>query len=558
MSSRLIGLVAFVVTAAIAWGFWSWANAPVELPDVPNAHVACTSYAPFRGRQTPHNESFIAPPEQIAEDMAILKSVTDCVRLYSARQGLEEVSVQAAQLGMSVLQGIWIGANPQNNQMEIDAALDVVARNPQAIKAVIVGNEVLLRREQSPENLRKLIREVKARTDKPVTYADVWEFWMKNRDLADEVDFVTVHILPYWEDEPVSIDEAMAHLRRIIDEVKAAFPNKPIMIGETGWPSEGRTRGPAVPSLVNQASFIRDFIPLARNLGVDYNLIEAFDQPWKRVQEGTVGGHWGLVDEYREQKFPLTGPVVEMPHWHWLAAGGILVAALLMIAAGRRIPDHEIDEHLGREIAGWVSAVAGAQLAGATLLLSIDHLSLVNRGPVEWTVGIGLWLVSGMTAVVLARRWAGPPEARIQPVPVADVLQALRQPLTVDWLGTGDAARALRLGLLKGLAAVAVAIAMVGLALDPRYRDFPIVTFLIPAIGWAVDALMPVAGRARTPRLRLKIEEALLALMIGGGALAVAIGEGPENGEAHLWAVIGLIFAAAVAVAPRRSQTEGV
>ena len=181
MSSRLIGLVAFVVTAAIAWGFWSWANAPVELPDVPNAHVACTSYAPFRGRQTPHNESFVAPPEQIAEDMAILKSVTDCVRLYSARQGLEEVSVQAAQLGMSVLQGIWIGANPQNNQMEIDAALDVVARNPQAVKAVIVGNEVLLRREQSPENLRKLIREVKARTDKPVTYADVWEFWMKNR-----------------------------------------------------------------------------------------------------------------------------------------------------------------------------------------------------------------------------------------------------------------------------------------------------------------------------------------------------------------------------------------
>lgn len=552
MSSRLIGLVAFLVTAAIAWGLWSWTNAPVALPDVPNAHVACTSYAPFRGRQTPHNVDFVAPPAQIAEDMAILKSVTDCVRLYSARQGLEEVSIQAAQLGMKVLQGIWIGADPANNQLEIDAALDVVDRNPDAIRAVIVGNEVLLRREQSAERLRELIRSVKARTDKPVTYADVWEFWLQNRELADEVDFVTVHILPYWEDEPVSVDDSMAHLRRIIAEVKEAFPGKPIMIGETGWPSEGRTRGPASPGLVNQARFIREFIPLARSMGVDYNLIEAFDQPWKRVQEGTVGGHWGLVDEFRDQKFPLTGPVVEMPHWYWLAAGGIFVAAMLMLMAGRRRPDRSIEEHVGREILGWTAAVSAAQLAGATLLLSVDHLSLVNRGPVEWTFGIGLWLLSAVTAVVLARRWAGRAEMRIQPAPVHTVLSALRMPHKARWLGTDDEARALRHGLLRGLAAVSVAIAMIGLALDPRYRDFPIATFLIPALGWAVDALMPVAGRARTPRLTLPVEEALLALMVGGGAVAVAVAEGAENGEAHVWAVIGLLFATGLAIAPRR------
>jgi hypothetical protein len=28
----------------------------------------------------------------------------------------------------------------------------------------------------------------------PVTYADVWEFWLRNPQLADEVDFITVHM----------------------------------------------------------------------------------------------------------------------------------------------------------------------------------------------------------------------------------------------------------------------------------------------------------------------------------------------------------------------------
>ena len=38
----------------------------------------------------------------------------------------------------------------------------------------------------------------------PVTYADVWEFWLRYRDVYEAVDFVTIHILPYWEDFPIS------------------------------------------------------------------------------------------------------------------------------------------------------------------------------------------------------------------------------------------------------------------------------------------------------------------------------------------------------------------
>jgi exo-beta-1,3-glucanase (GH17 family) len=47
-----------------------------------------------------------------------------------------------------------------------------------------------------------------------------------------------------------------------------------------------------VPSRVNEAKFMRGFVAMAEANGWHYNLIEAFDQPWKRASEGAVGGYW--------------------------------------------------------------------------------------------------------------------------------------------------------------------------------------------------------------------------------------------------------------------------
>jgi glucan 1,3-beta-glucosidase len=78
----------------------------------------------------------------------------------------------------------------------LDRALALTEAYPDTIRALIVGNEVLLRREQPPEALAALLREAQARSKVPVTYADVWEFWVKAPELAPLVDIVTVHILP--------------------------------------------------------------------------------------------------------------------------------------------------------------------------------------------------------------------------------------------------------------------------------------------------------------------------------------------------------------------------
>ena len=90
----------------------------------------------------------------------------------------------------------------------------------------------------------------------------------------------------------------------------------------------------ALPSPVNQARTIQEVLALAKRENYRVNLIEAYDQPWKRQLEGTVGGHWGLYDAYRRQaKFAWGAPVSNHPDWRWQAAGGVGFAAVIFAAA---------------------------------------------------------------------------------------------------------------------------------------------------------------------------------------------------------------------------------
>src|SRR5437868_10818720 len=113
-----------------------------------------------------------------------------------------------------------------------------------------------------------------------------------------------------------------------------AFPGKEILVGETGWPSAGRMREGALPSRTNQARVVSEILDLAKREGFRVNLIEAYDQPWKRQLEGTVGGHWGLFDAYqRKAKFAWGAAVSNHPHWRLQAAAGVALAALVFGAA---------------------------------------------------------------------------------------------------------------------------------------------------------------------------------------------------------------------------------
>src|SRR5438874_2128211 len=249
---------------------WWWLATPITLPRAPidpNAKLLCVSYAPFRGEQTPLVQTTHISAEQIAEDMAQLAKVSDCVRTYSIENGLDQVPALAAKVGLKVIQGVWLGSNRLKNLAQISTAVRLAKDYPGVITSLVVGNEVLLRGEMTSADLAANIRLVKAQVTVPVTYADVWEFWLRNREVYDAVDFVTIHILPYWEDFPIRAGHAAAHVDSIRKQVAVAYPAKEILIGETGWPSAGRMRDGALPSRANLARVVSEILNLAKREG---------------------------------------------------------------------------------------------------------------------------------------------------------------------------------------------------------------------------------------------------------------------------------------------------
>ena len=236
----------------------------MALPDAPSARIACVSYAPFRNAgETPLDAQAFISPERIDEDLRALSQRFDCVRTYSQGQGLSAVPQIAERYGMKVLMGIWLGSDKKANAQQIELGIATARKYPQVLRGVIVGNEVLLRGDLSAKQLDGYLREVRAAVSVPVTYADVWEFWLRHPELAGSVDYLTIHILPYWEDQPVSPERAVQHVATVYAKVQQAFPGRRVMIGETGWPSAGRPRQAASASLVNEARYLREFLVYA-------------------------------------------------------------------------------------------------------------------------------------------------------------------------------------------------------------------------------------------------------------------------------------------------------
>lgn len=462
-------LALFSVLAAAIFAAWWWLGAPVPMPPAPldpGEKLNCISYAPFRPGQSPLDGSVLRiEPWQLEEDLALLAGVTRCVRTYSNDFGLDQVPEIARRHGLKVLQGLWLSGEPDKNRIQVQTAIELAKRYPDVIDTVVVGNEVLLRGEMSAPELLDTIRRVKSQIPVRVTYADVWEFWLRNRELLEAVDFVTIHILPYWEDFPIPAGKAGAHVAAIRQKVADSFPDKEILIGETGWPSAGRMREGALPSPADQARVMHDVLALAKRQNFRVNLIEAFDQPWKRTLEGTVGGHWGLFDAYTRQiKFAWGGAVSNHPRWFWQAAGGVGLT-FLTFAAAASAARRETERREWLAVAA-IALAPGILIGWAVENALIESLGLggVLRSAALVAVAIAAPLVA---AAAMAAGASIPSFAQV----LARAPDRLRDPLTFV-LGA----------VLIAIGVLALERAL-GLAFDPRYRDFgfaPLTAAVVP------------------------------------------------------------------------------
>jgi exo-beta-1,3-glucanase (GH17 family) len=492
----LLGLMAL-------FGLWFGIGQPVELADAatPTHKLQCASYTPFDKDQSPFDQPIKLRPERMEADLALLAERFGCLRTYSVT-GLEELPNMARKHGLKLIVGAWVSRNPADTAIEIAGLVKIANAHPDVVQAVIVGNEALLRKEVTPQQLVVLIEQVKAQIEQPVTYADVWEFWLKHPEIAPAVDFITIHLLPYWEDNPAGIETALHEVAEVRRTFGSAYAPKDILIGETGWPSEGRQRETAVPSLVNQAKFIRGFVALAEQNGWRYNLIEAFDQPWKRASEGAVGGYWGVYDADREDKSVLAGSVSNLPQWPTWLAFSLVIAAVTLLFAGRPASPR----------AALLLPLLAA-LGGASIGLFSELSLITNRYLGEW-----LWAAALLALNLLVLSHAGLLLSR---------RTGWRAPL-FHWLNS-------RGGLWLALSGFAGAVMMLALVVDARYRSFPSAALVLPALVYLCH---PVGGYRR--------EVALLALLIGACIAPQLYQETLSNWQALGWALSSTLLVAAL------------
>src|SRR6202051_533565 len=229
------GLLACALLSILTIFMWAAPNQP-QAGDVamPPGKFSSLSFAPYQAWQSPLDKNY-PTGAQVAKDLALVATQANGIRTYSAIEGDYDIGALAKQAGLKVWLGIWLSSNVKDNAKEMAAGIAEANAHPDTITRVIVGNEVLLRRDLSVDDLDADIDYVRARVKQPVAYADVSDFWEQFPQVASHVDIVMVHFLPYWEDKPLDVDAAIAEIRATTEELKKRFPGKQISICETGW-----------------------------------------------------------------------------------------------------------------------------------------------------------------------------------------------------------------------------------------------------------------------------------------------------------------------------------
>ena len=320
---RAVVAVLLFVTAAHA-ALWGGLREKQQAPDF-RGILPSVSYSPFDGTGHPDVDNF-PNADRIRADVKTLAPLTRAIRLYSSTGGVEMVPPIANEVGLKVTVGAWIDKNVDRNEREMLSAIELARRNSN-VNGIVVGNETIYRGEQKIEDLIKLIQRVKGSVNVPVTTGEIWNIWLEHPELASSVDFIAAHILPYWENftDTQAVDQAV-HLYGVLRET---FPGKRIVIAEFGWPSAGYNLKKGNPGPFEQAVTLRTFVSRAEAIGMEYNIVEAIDQPWKFF-EGGVGPYWGILNAAREPKFSWVGPIVNPDYWK-LAAIALLVGVLLSV-----------------------------------------------------------------------------------------------------------------------------------------------------------------------------------------------------------------------------------
>jgi len=281
----------------------------------------------------------------------------------------------------------------------------------------------------------------------------------------------------------------------------------------------------ALPSRTNQARVVSEILLMAKQQNFRVNLIEAYDQPWKRQLEGTVGGYWGLFTSVqRALKYPPGEPISNFPLWKWQMGAGLGFGIIVFVSAWattRRRPWTPL-------LSSWVAVCLIATSAGILLGIAADKMFYESYGVGGW-LQWGALLAAGLLASVLGAN------AIVSGRPLPTFLEMFGP------RGEGGSGLALSMWCLGASLAVTTVIASetaLGFVFDPRYRDFPYASLTMAVVPFACLMLLN-----RPPEGRRPIAEAVFAGLLAGSAVYVGVNEGRDNWQS-LWTSAGYLLLA--------------
>lgn len=260
-----------------------------------------------------------APPESkcksdevIQRELALLKGVTDRIRLYSLTDCDQATRVlpAAAAAGLQVALGLWVSDDPavfEAEKNQLDALLQNTDGliNDKDIIGIHVGSEAIYRKEVTADENIALMNQVKTLcADRglsvPITIADIGDVYMANPQLIEAVDVVSANAFPFWE--KIDVDEAADHFLKRMEPLfsMAAEQDKRVVISETGWASNGLNVNASDATPENAAKYFHDFYHMAEEHEWEYFYFAAFDEEWKVAtshENNTVEAYFGLFDD---------------------------------------------------------------------------------------------------------------------------------------------------------------------------------------------------------------------------------------------------------------------
>ena len=257
-------------------------------------HGLC--FSPYEEGQSPGD---IISEEQIRRRMALIAPHTEWIRSFSCTEGNEHIPRIAREFGLKTLVGAWLGTDAEINKKEVRGLIDLCSEGMVDIAAV--GNEVLYRGDLSREELLDFIHQVKNKVDVPVGYVDAYYEFTDHPDITEACDVLLANCYPYWEACP--FEYSLLYMKEMYAQAKAAANGKPVIISETGWPSQGAGLHTALPSKENAMGYYINTQQCTKQDHIPVFYFSSFDESWKVGAEGDVGAYWGIMDKEEKLKF---------------------------------------------------------------------------------------------------------------------------------------------------------------------------------------------------------------------------------------------------------------